>query len=70
MDELELKRVLKEFKTLRQLLNPSNVQSYVKWSLDIIPVVTQKAIDVVAENKVLRQEVDVLRRKKQSHSSI
>jgi hypothetical protein len=70
MDELELKRVLKEFKTLRQLLNPSNVQSYVKWSLDIIPVVTQKAIDAVAENKVLRQEVDVLRKKEQSRSSV
>lgn len=70
MDESELKRVLKEFKTLRQLLNPSNVQSYVKWSLDIIPVVTQKAIDMVAENKILRQEVEALRRKEQSKSSI
>jgi hypothetical protein len=70
MDELELKRVLKEFKTLRQLLNPSNVQSYVKWSLDIIPVVTQKAIDAVAENKALRKEIESLRQKAQSRGSL
>jgi hypothetical protein len=62
MDELELKRVLKEFKTMRQLLNPSNVESFVKWSLDIIPAVTQKAIDAVAENEVLRREVQALRK--------
>jgi hypothetical protein len=62
MDELELKRVLKEFKTMRQLLNPSNVESFVKWSLDIIPAVTQKAIGAVAENEVLRREVEALRK--------
>lgn len=69
MEDQELKRVLKEFKTMRQLLNPSNIESYIKWSLDIIPVVTQKAIDLVAENEALRKEAEGLRRKEKRRGS-
>lgn len=61
MDEMELQLILKKCKTLRQCLNPSNTESFVKWALQTMPLVAQKAIDLTHENEKLTQDMERMR---------
>ncbi len=61
MDEMELQLILKKCKTLRQCLNPSNTESFVKWALQTMPLVAQRAIDLTRENERLTLEMERMR---------